>query len=98
MALAEATSGEFLIQNLADSGKDLVPVVRRFSSKFSRPAHGAITSTALAEEASLAAMRESLDRRGRASIEVQVKLYDGSETQVLTAEVEWFLAVADPAG
>src|SRR3954464_13972724 len=44
LALAEASSGEFLLRALGfPSG--IVPVVRRLESKFRKPAYGAVTSS-----------------------------------------------------
>jgi len=43
LALAEASSGEFLLQSFG-SIAELVPVVRRLESKFRKPAKGALTS------------------------------------------------------
>src|SRR6478672_11347065 len=53
LALAEASSGEFLMQHFG-SVAGLVPVVRRMEAKFRKPAHGAITSTATATPEALA--------------------------------------------
>lgn len=46
MALAEASSGEFLHRHLA-SADGLVPVVRRLHAKFREPDHGAVSSAAI---------------------------------------------------
>src|SRR5438046_6321962 len=44
LALAEASSGEFLLQALG-SASGILPVVRRLESKFRKPARGAVTSS-----------------------------------------------------
>lgn len=93
LALAEATSGEFLLRILPVN-KDIVPVVRRLEAKFKRPATGALTSQASADSEKLAALPDELIKKGRSLIEVHVNVFDASEAITLTAAVEWFLAVA----
>lgn len=93
LALAEATSGEFLLRNLPVN-KDIVPVVRRLEAKFKRPATGTLTSQAGANSAKLAALPDELISKGRSLIEVHVNVFDASAAITLTATVEWFLAVA----
>ncbi|MDB6120496.1 MAG: hypothetical protein JWO08_4277 [Verrucomicrobiaceae bacterium] len=90
LALAEATSGEFLIQALGDAG-DVLPVVRRLECKFRKPAHGALASTAGVEEGALEALRMDMAAKGRALIAVQVEVNDAMGAHVLSATVEWFI-------
>ena len=42
MALAEATSGEALLNAIGNLGDTIIPVVRRFECKFRKPASGSI--------------------------------------------------------
>ena len=51
LALAEASSGEFLLRHIG-STEGVVPVVRRLEAKFRNPANGTITSTAIAASVS----------------------------------------------
>src|SRR5437879_5516558 len=44
LALAEASSGEFLLKHF-DSTNGIAPVVRRIEAKFRKPASGTVTST-----------------------------------------------------
>ena len=53
LALAEASSGEFLLKYFG-STQGIVPVVRRMEAKFRKPANGSIISTASATPESLA--------------------------------------------
>src|SRR5437762_13509668 len=53
LALAEASSGEFLLRHFG-STDGIVPVVRRLEAKFRKPANGAVTSIASATPESLA--------------------------------------------
>jgi Domain of unknown function (DUF4442) len=64
LALAEATSGEFLLRHFG-STDGLVPVVRRLEAKFRKPANGAVTSVASAASESLARLDSELASKGR---------------------------------
>ena len=90
LALAEATSGEFLLRQFG-TADSLVPVVRRLESKFRKPAHGAVNATATASEEALATLTADLATKGRVLIAITVELHDASGTHVLSATVDWFL-------
>lgn len=90
LALAEATSGEFLVRHFG-TADGLLPVVRRLESKFRKPAHGAVTSTASAPAESLAQLTADLATKGRVLLPITVELHDTSGAHVLTATIEWFL-------
>ncbi len=94
LALAEASSGEFLLRHFGSSD-GMVPVVRRLESKFRKPAGGAVTSTASASPEILAELGAELSSRGRALITVTVELYDEEGTHALSASVEWFIQRID---
>lgn len=90
LALAEATSGEFLLRAFGpDSG--VIPVVRRLESKFRKPARGALTSTVTTPPEALDQLRADLAAKGRATISITVELQDDSATHNLSATVEWFI-------
>jgi acyl-coenzyme A thioesterase PaaI-like protein len=90
LALAEASSGEFLLRHFG-STDGLVPVVRRLEAKFRKPANGTVTSTASATPESLARLDAELSSRGRSLIPITVELHDESGTHTLSATVEWFI-------
>lgn len=92
MALAEATSGELLLRAVGDMGLDAVPVVRRFESKFRKAATGSIRSKGVIPAETIASFISTLKSRGRATIDIAVEICDESETCVLSASVEWFVA------
>jgi hypothetical protein len=52
LALAEASSGEFLLRHFR-STEGIVPVVRRLEAKFRKPANGVVTSTVTAAPTAL---------------------------------------------
>ena len=90
LALAEASSGEFLLHHF-DSSDGMVAVVRRLESKFRKPATGAVTSTASVAADALAQLEPTVAAKGRAAIMVAVELYDEAGSHVLSASVEWFI-------
>jgi acyl-CoA thioesterase FadM len=91
LALAEASSGEFLLKHLG-LHQGIVPVVRRLEAKFRKPAHGAVTSTVSTPIESLTKVKLELEAKGRALTEIAVDLHDASGTHVLSATVDWFIA------
>ena len=90
--LAEATSGEFLQQQFASLDTPLGAMVRRAETKYRRPAHGAVYSRASANAADLLSLPDQVQRRGRASITVQIEIIDAADVVVTTATFEWFVA------
>ena len=90
LALAEASSGEFLLRHFG-SPDGIVPVVRRIEAKFRKPATGTVTSTASATPESLVQMNAELTSKGRCLIPVNVELHDESGTHTLSATIEWFI-------
>jgi acyl-coenzyme A thioesterase PaaI-like protein len=95
LALAEASSGEFLLRHFGSS-EGFVPVVRRLEARFRKPAHGAVASTASAAAEALLQLDADLAARGRALISIVVELHDESGAHVLSAAVEWFIQRASP--
>ena len=90
LALAEASSGEFLLRALGSSA-GMVPVVRRLESKFRKPASGALTSTASTPPETLEQLRADLAAKGRAIVSIAIEIHDESGAHTLSATVEWFL-------
>lgn len=92
LALAEASSGEFLLRHLG-SADGLVPVVRRLEAKFRKPANGAITSTVTTLPETLDQLRADLAAKGRVLISIAVEVRDESGAHTLSATVEWFITM-----
>jgi hypothetical protein len=90
LALAEASSGEFLLRNLG-LGEGLIPVVRRLEAKFRKPANGALVSTVTTPPEALDQLRAELAAKGRALFSIAVDLRDESGAHTLSANVEWFM-------
>ena len=92
-ALAEASSGLFLLNEFAGL-EDVVPVVRNVDVKYKKPAQGSIFSTAsLATDKT--EVLESLQRKRRVLVPVQVSLYDSNTLLVMHATFEWFVLIND---
>ena len=90
LALAEASSGEFLLTQLGATD-GLIPVVRRVQAKFRQPANGALVSTARLTAGTVEQITDDLVGRGRALVTVKVDLHDRSGAHTLSAEFEWFI-------
>ena len=90
LALAEASSGEFLLRHFG-SADDLVPVVRRVEAKFRKPANGRIVSIASATPEALARLDAELSSKGRSVISITIEIYDQSGTHTLSATFDWFI-------
>jgi Domain of unknown function (DUF4442) len=85
LALAEASSGEFLWREFKEISFDVLPVVRRLEAKFRKPAFGAVFSTVSIDPGKKAEFVAALTSKGRALIEVQVDVYDEKGTHALAA-------------
>jgi acyl-coenzyme A thioesterase PaaI-like protein len=91
LALAEASSGEFLLKHLGHM-EGLIPVVRRLESKFRKPANGSVTSTVTTKVEQLDALKNEVVAKGRALVGIAVELHDQTGEHVLSATVDWFIA------
>lgn len=96
LALAEASSGEFLLKRFG-SRSGLVPVVRRIEAKFRKPANGSVSSRASATPEALTQFDQELEGKGRALISIDVELHDEAGTHALSASVEWFIRLVGDA-
>ena len=90
LALAEASSGEFLLRHLG-SIDGIVPVVRRLEAKFRKPAKASVSSSASVSPNAFTELDNELATKGRALIAVSVELHDESGVHALSATVEWFV-------
>jgi acyl-coenzyme A thioesterase PaaI-like protein len=90
LALAEASSGEFLLRHFG-SADGIIPVVRRMEAKFRKPANGSITSSVTAAPEALAQLDGELSTKGRALLPISVEIHDESGAHTLSATFEWFI-------
>src|SRR5262249_46481521 len=73
VALAEASSGEFLLRQFG-AASGTVPVVRRLEARFRQPAHGRLSSRASAEKGALDKLMADVEERGRGRVRVSVEV------------------------
>lgn len=92
LALAEATSGHFLMGISEKMGCEVIPLVRRLESKFRKPAVGSIHSQYNVEPEAEEKFLEQLKVKGRSILAIQVNIYDASCTHVLSATIDWFVS------
>ncbi len=90
LALAEASSGQLLIQALPELGGKVVAVVRRVEAKFKKPMQGSIYSRAITSLDEIRRSAESLATKGRSLIPVTVEIVDEDDNVGLAATFEWF--------
>jgi len=89
-ALAEATSGHFLLNEFSEL-TDIVPVVRKVETKYKKPAISGVFSTARFLETEKNEVFEALTQRGRAILKVEVSLFDETEVLIMQSVFEWFV-------
>src|SRR5215469_5670517 len=73
-SLAEAASGQWLLAKFGGMAGDYLAVVRQVELKYRRQAAGELTAMADVSPENAERFQDSLERRGRASIEVQVRI------------------------
>lgn len=89
-ALAEAASGQWLLERFGEAAADYMAVVRHADIKFRRPATGELTARADATPEEAERFIETLTRRGRAAIEVRVEVLGADGSATLESSFEWF--------
>ena len=89
-ALAEATSGHFLLNEFSEL-TDIIPVVRKVEIKYKKPTIGKVFSTAKFLETEKNEVLDALTQRGRAILKVEVSLFDATEALIMQSVFEWFV-------
>lgn len=90
-ALAEASSGDFLIRHSADD-VELNAVVRKVSGKYSAPATGEIHSLSETDPADILAALNTTAEKGRALVTISIRLIDTNDKVVGRFGFDWFLS------
>lgn len=93
LALAEACSGEFLLNTLANE-TGIVPVVRRVEAKFKKPANGRVVAKINNSLTVIDEPLAELAAKGRCLLSVHVDVYDQQGQHSLSSSFEWFVAKA----
>ena len=89
-ALAEAASGQWLLDRFGEQAAGYVAVVRHADVKYRRPAVGELTAQASAPAEEAERFLETVTRRGRAAIEVRVQVLGADGSITLEGGFEWF--------
>jgi acyl-coenzyme A thioesterase PaaI-like protein len=90
-ALAEATSGYFLLNEFSEL-TDIVPVVRKVETKYRKPVTSAVFSKAQFQETEKDEVLNVLMQKGRTTLKVEVSLFDETDALVMQSVFEWFVA------
>ena len=93
LSLAEASSGEFLLQQFSEQKNEVIPVIRKTEVKYHRPANGTLYSRASFHSANKTEVLDELLKRNRIIVQIKVEIFDLSKNKVLTAVFDWFLKI-----
>ncbi len=91
LAVAEAASGEWMLQNFGARATDFIAVVRRMETKFKQPAHGKILGKATVSEEARLQLEQDLATKRALSFALRVDVFDESGAHNLMGTVEWFI-------
>ena len=90
-ALAEASSGEFLLRHLGDVQNQVFAVLRTSDVKFRKPAHGVLRASARFADGIVESLTTELASRGRALASVLVEVADAQGVVTMSGKYDWFL-------
>ena len=91
-ALAEASSGETLERNFGDWKGAYFPVVRRVEVKYKNPAKGRLFSVGFIDPDRAMKAKKELSEKGRALVDVAVKIVDEGKNITFEGTFTWFIA------
>jgi acyl-coenzyme A thioesterase PaaI-like protein len=89
--LAEACSGHTLYILFPDLYDQVIPVLRTSKTKFKKPATSDIHATASIKEDIKEKFEQQLQKKGRATIAVEVDVYDTNDIKTMSGIFEWFV-------
>lgn len=92
-ALAEATSGEFLIDQFKEFKLNIIPVVRKVVTKYSKPGNGKILSKADFVDMTIDKIIDELNNKKRIIIKVRVVIYNESKVKLMSSVFDWFITL-----
>lgn len=91
LALAEASSGEFLLNQFFELRNELIPVIRKTEARYHKPANGTLYSKASFDSVSKEAILSDLLEKNRVIVKVRTEVFDAQNNKSLTATFEWFI-------
>ena len=90
-ALAEASSGEFLLRHLGDAQSQVFAVLRTSEVKFRKPAHGTLHASAKFADGGADSLSTELASRGRTLVSISIEVADAQGVVTMTGQFDWFL-------
>ena len=92
LTLAEATSGEFLLNEFYGIREQVIPVMRKTEVKYQKPGNGSLYSKASFSKIDKALVYDELSRKSRAIIPIKVEVFNEANERTLLAVFDWFVA------
>ncbi len=89
--LAETASGALLQSLFPELVDKVIPVLRKASASFKKPAIKDIVAFPSVDETDIKKFRQQLDAKQRASISVHVDIKDSDGTLTSSADYQWFV-------
>ncbi len=90
-ALAESTSGQFLLDAYGEREADIIPVIRKAEIRYSKPGTGTAYCNAELVDATMEEIVHELDARKRVMIKVKTMICDGNGERLFTGLFDWFV-------
>ena len=90
-ALAEASSGEFLLNEFKDYKLDILPVVRKVEIKYSKPANETVFSKACIIDSNTKDIINELQIKKRIIVKVRVDIFGNDKEKLFTSVFDWFI-------
>jgi len=89
--LAETQSGIFLQELFPDLQNQVIPVLRDSQIKFKKPAFEKVTAYANTSDDIIVKFKEQFQKKGRATIQVDVEIKDINNILTSQATFNWFI-------
>jgi hypothetical protein len=96
LALAEASSAEYLLRTFKGVDDHVLVVVRKVQAKFKKLVKGTLRSRAHTSPDEIRSFSERLDSKGMATIAVSVDIVDGEGVVAMSALIGWFIQRRKP--
>ncbi|MBP86638.1 MAG: hypothetical protein CMJ64_07980 [Planctomycetaceae bacterium] len=91
-SLAEAASGHALLNRIELRRDETFAVLRSANVKYRRPAHDRLIALASIAANASAMVTRQLEAKGRAFIDVQVRVVSGESEDVFAGDFSWFVS------
>jgi acyl-coenzyme A thioesterase PaaI-like protein len=91
IALAETASGDLLARAFPELADQVIPVMREVKAKFRSPAASTLTARASLPKESSDRFLKQFEAKGRASVSVDVEVFDAQGELTCRASFDWFV-------